>query len=708
MKNLMDLFVSLRTQNKILAGFVIVLVFGAFASVAGIYFTLDVAGDARYVFDRKVPLQQLVLRTRNEIEQVNSLANELRSIKINPEPVIEKIEAGVQQVETTVTELEETIAAIENEEDRVRSMENEEDRVRSMEEVHVIHAEFEAYRKYLTSLIEVRRKTVSYNFSFEEAEYSVREFLGYIYIDLSGWANKLRDAVRFKSKFKGNLDEEEALVTRWSKVYAPSDPKIQGNMKQMQKYVWRLIKVAKEIEKAPKDKKAKKLKALEATDLKRFERLLVKMYDYTDLIAFQQEAAERAAYKGLHDSKDAINAGVEVLANDVTRAVEVSKKSASASVRNAIIMIGGILLGSMVAGIALAFLIGRAIANPLVTISRLMERLGKGDKAIEVVHKERGDEIGTIATALQTFKETAVKADELAVEQAREQEAKLARQERVEELIANFQANSAEVIETVNQASTQLNATSDTMKRTVTEANTKTGGVNKASAETAESVTAVATASEELDTSAKEIVRQVEESQGAMVKTSENATAAGKSADDLSTASESIGNVVELIQNIAAQINLLALNATIESARAGEAGKGFAVVAGEVKNLAHQAQSATEDIEKEIANIQETSKTVIDVIESIKQAVIGQSQLSEAINSTVCQQVEATAEITERMRFASDRTSQMRDDLRVVSESTEHASVTSNEVTQAAEVLADQCQRITNTIEEFLSDIRAA
>lgn len=58
---------------------------------------------------------------------------------------------------------------------------------------------------------------------------------------------------------------------------------------------------------------------------------------------------------------------------------------------------------------------------------------------------------------------------------------------------------------------------------------------------------------------------------------------------------------------IANQTNLLALNAAIEAARAGEHGRGFAVVAEEVTQLSIGIKNLVGDVNKSMANLQESS-----------------------------------------------------------------------------------------------------
>lgn len=155
----------------------------------------------------------------------------------------------------------------------------------------------------------------------------------------------------------------------------------------------------------------------------------------------------------------------------------------------------------------------------------------------------------------------------------------------------------------------------------------------------------VAGGAEELNASVQDISNAMQLSNKSAHDAYKQAQTAEEAQKQLAECSHSMGNVVSLIHFITDQINLLALNATIESARAGDAGRGFAVVANEVKNLAGQAQKATDQIAKEIDGVWSASNQVDRVLSEIKHSI---TQVREYVTSSSLA-IQEQSQVTQHM-----------------------------------------------------------
>jgi methyl-accepting chemotaxis protein len=139
----------------------------------------------------------------------------------------------------------------------------------------------------------------------------------------------------------------------------------------------------------------------------------------------------------------------------------------------------------------------------------------------------------------------------------------------------------------------------------------------------------VATASGELAGSAEQLGHAardaVDQASGAMA-----------TVRSLEHASSEIQKALGIITSVADQTRLLALNATIEAARAGDAGKGFAVVAGEVKDLASETTTSSEDIAVQVEATQAAVRDAVAAISAISTTI-------EGINARVSEVTEAVS-----------------------------------------------------------------
>lgn len=198
---------------------------------------------------------------------------------------------------------------------------------------------------------------------------------------------------------------------------------------------------------------------------------------------------------------------------------------------------------------------------------------------------------------------------------------------------------------------------------------TKVIQIAAVSEEASASTQTVAAAIEEMAASIGEISKNMQQTTEATGGITSAAASASAAADQLMSTTKAMENIIQLIEAIAGQTNLLALNATIEAARAGDAGKGFAVVANEVKNLAAQTGQATENVAKEIKNVQQASQALggniveiansVDVVNKYASSVAGaieeQSAVTKEISSSTQRMASLVEDITQRVESLTDK-----------------------------------------------------
>lgn len=278
----------------------------------------------------------------------------------------------------------------------------------------------------------------------------------------------------------------------------------------------------------------------------------------------------------------------------------------------------------------------------------------------------------------------------------------------VEQEVLDFRDASTTLLAVVDDNTRRMLGTAENLASIATGAHTQATSAAVAAEETSTMVQSVASASEEMNAAIAEIGRQVSAATGIVDRANEMTSQMAGAVSSLSESGNKIGQVVGLIQAVAAQTNLLALNATIEAARAGEAGRGFAVVAAEVKNLAGQTAQATEEISRQVADIQTGTGRAVATIDEIGDVMREIGGVTGSIAAAIEEQGAVTRDIARSVQQAADGTVILARSFSAVEDSITQTSRNADDVNATAASFGAQSQALAEAVRGFLDRLRSA
>ncbi|MDM5234629.1 methyl-accepting chemotaxis protein [Lysinibacillus pakistanensis] len=368
------------------------------------------------------------------------------------------------------------------------------------------------------------------------------------------------------------------------------------------------------------------------------------------------------------------------------------EQTVNLTVSRAIIISVVLLIVSVFVGLYFMNFVKKAIVQPLREVIEASDALAQGDLTIAHLDYRSKDEIGILATAVNTLKQNLSKLI------GSVQDSSMHLSAASEELSASTEevtATSSEIAHRVKETTSHLTSSASAAQQNTI-----------AMDETAAGVQRIAEATQYLHRNALNMT-QLAHTGGTTILTAKEqmdtisgtTTRIADLTKKLSKQSEDIGQITKVITTITEQTNLLALNAAIEATRAGEYGKGFAVVADEVRKLAEESKQSASQIVAITNEIQLDTRNVEDaVIEGLASVQDGVAKIYEA--------GDAFDAISSSVQDFTDQIEDISATSEQISAGAQEVAASINEIASGADISANNAQIIAQAVDEQVATMQ--